>query len=149
MLKTAFASSLMLAASLTFAGDFQCQVNKKTFYEYSCVQCAQRNGDNDCVREITTTCLGTKETNVLKATKMVSASDIFISGQNREAQFILSQAASGHSYRLTYPVDGSEVTFGSSSHIDLDRANFEVELKTKAPARSGSVVALKLQCKSL
>jgi hypothetical protein len=147
MFKVLLISSLMLASSLTFAGNLRCEITKDVVYRFACTQCVQKNGDNDCVREIKTTCSDTKSVSVVKANKSVGI-EFFISGKTKEASFIFSQGPSGHSLKLSY-VDGSESYYGSHSQFDIRESDIELSLKTKADVLPGKVTGLKLNCKAL
>ncbi|MGZ5280047.1 MAG: hypothetical protein ACXWC9_08900, partial [Pseudobdellovibrionaceae bacterium] len=79
-------SSMMFISSFAFAAELQCEITKDVVTQYACKQCAETNGDNDCVQEIETTCSYEKSISVLKTNQSVG-SEFFISDKAKEASF--------------------------------------------------------------
>lgn len=131
------------------AGTFTCEVFEKTVFSHDCVVCVQRNGDNDCVKEIETQCLSTKLVSTkVKDQRAVSGNNVNLGKKEKNFSFILGASDSGFSARVTSEKQNVEATLSSTTKIDLYEDNFSLAAKTKQNERVvGNVTEVQLNCR--
>ncbi len=148
-MKSAIVLITLFFANVAFsANTFTCTVFKEVLTPYSCKVCESRNGDNDCVKEIETTCLETRSypTKVSASDSSDKDSFSFAASDNGIKMFI-SQSKSGYSAILRSEALAVDTAIQSTKTINLKMDSIELSSKTNQKLNtSGSVSKLTLRC---
>lgn len=128
---------------------YTCEVSEKVLDVRACTVCDKKDGNNDCVHEVESTCgyevsLATE----VKQSVNASQSQLFLGQRGVKASFVLSGSETGYTARLTSEKTGEESSFSSNHVLDFKKDQVSLFLKLAQKAtRRGDTIGFALTCK--